>query len=67
MLDIKKNSFEFEEILNRFKSREWDLDNFCGDETLAFHLFNHKKIEDTPKQRELYYMTLRKRLLDYKK
>ena len=55
-------TFDFTDAVKRFKEGSYDLDNFCSDESLSYHLMNYKNIEDTKENRELYYLSLRRHI-----
>lgn len=55
-------TFDFTDAVKRFKEGSYDLDNFCSDESLSYHLMNYKSIEDTKENRELYYLSLRRHI-----
>ena len=52
-------TFDFIDAVKRFKEGSFEIDNFCSDESLSYHLINNKTIEDTKENRELYYLSLR--------
>lgn len=55
-------TFDFTDAVKRFKEGAFELDNFCSDESLSYHLLNHSTIEDTKENRELYYLSLRRHI-----
>lgn len=52
-------TFDFTDAVKRFEEGSFELDNFCSDESLSYHLINNKTIKDTKENRELYYLSLR--------
>ncbi len=63
----KKDCFDFVEILNFFKSKIWDLDDVCYDETAAYFLINYKEVKSTSTKRKIYFFNLHNRILYIKK
>ncbi|WP_339705371.1 hypothetical protein [uncultured Kriegella sp.] len=57
-------AYDFTDAVERFQSKNYsDLEGFCCDETLSYHLLLKDRSEDTPENREMYYLALRNHLL----